>query len=135
MTKEQADFTKIGFVYTAVLLVFGSIIASDQQDVEIFYLLGIYPYWVGLIFWVAIGYLSATLNPSTARILCLGALAAYNFELIQKIIVDAEARLFVDLWWASNKLGVIIFTAFYLGGQLFIVGIIARRNFTESDAI
>jgi hypothetical protein len=135
MSKDQADFTKIGFVYAAILLVLSNVIASDWQNDEIFYLLGIYPYWIGLIFWIGIGYLAATLNPSSARIFCLGALAAYNYDLIQKVVVDDETRLFVEGLWSSNKLGMIIFTAFYLGGQVFMVGIITRRRLANHDAI
>jgi hypothetical protein len=115
--------------------VLSNVIASDWQNDEIFYLLGIYPYWIGLIFWIGIGYLAATLNPSSARIFCLGALAAYNYDLIQKVVVDDETRLFVEGLWSSNKLGMIIFTAFYLGGQVFMVGIITRRRLANHDAI
>jgi hypothetical protein len=136
MSKDQEDFTKIGFVYAAILLVFSNVIASDWKNDEIFYLLGIYPYLTGLIFWIVIGYLAATLKPAFGGILCLGALAAYNFGLIQKIIGgDDETRLFIDRLWASNQLGVIILMTFYLGGQLFIVGIISKRNFAKSKAI
>jgi hypothetical protein len=136
MSKDQEDFTKIGFVYAAILLVFSNVIADDWQNDEIFYLLGIYPYFTGLIFWMVIGYLAATIKPSFGGILCLGGLAAYNYGLIQKIINgDDETLLFIDRLWSGNKLGVIIFTAFYLGGQLFIVGIISKRNFAEPNAI
>ena len=136
MSKDQEDFTKIGFVYAAILLVFSNIIASDWQNDEIFYLLGIYPYLTGLIFWMVIGYLAATLKPSFGGILCLSGLAAYNYSLIQKMIGgDEETRLFIDRLWASNKLGVIIFMTFYLGGQVFIVGVISKRNFAKSYAI
>jgi hypothetical protein len=136
MSKDQEDFTKIGFVYAAILLVLSNVIATDWQNDEIFYLLGIYPYWTGLIFWLVIGYLSATLKPSFGGILCLSAVVTYNYGLIQKIRgADDETLLFIDRLWASNKLGVIIFTTFYIGGQLFIVSIIAKRNFAKSDAI
>ena len=136
MSKDQEDFTKICFAYAAMLLVLSNVIADDWQNDEIFYLLGFYPYLTALIFWVGIGYLSATLKPVFGGILCLGALLAYNYGLIQKIIGgDNETLLFIERLWANNKLGVIIFTAFYLGGQLFIVGIIAKRNFAKSNAI
>ena len=112
MSKDQEDFTKIGFVYAAILLVLSNVIAADWENDEIFYLLGIYPYWIGLIFWVVIGYLGATLKPSLGGILCLGALVTYNYGLIHKIIDGGdETRLFIDRLWTGNKLGVIIFGA------------------------
>lgn len=135
MSKDQEDFTKIGFVYSAVLTVFSHVIASDRQGDEIFYLLGIYPYYIGSIFWIVIGYLSATLKPAFGGVLCLAALAAYNCGLVQKIVgADEESLLFLERLWRANKLGLIILTAFYLGGQLFIAGIIANRNFGKSGS-
>jgi hypothetical protein len=135
MSKDQEDFTKVGFVYAAVLLVLSNVVATDWQNDEIFYLLGIYPYLTGLVFWVVVGYLGATLRPAFGGILCLCALAAYNYGLVQKIVGgDGGTRAFIERLWASNKLWVVVFTAFYLGGQLFIAGIIARRNFTKAGA-
>jgi hypothetical protein len=100
-----------------------------------FYLLGIYPYWIGVLFWAIISYLSATLKPPFGGILCLSAVFAYNYGLIQKIMGGDDTLLFIERLWQGNKLGVIIFTTFYAGGQLFIVSIIAKRNFAKSDAI
>src|ERR687890_841488 len=97
MSKDQEDFIKIGFVYAAILLVFSNIFASDWQNDEIFYLLGIYPYLTGLVFWIVIGYLGATLKPSFGGVLCLGAMAAYNYSLVRNVTGgDDEAQLFID---------------------------------------
>ena len=91
---------------------------------------------MGVLFWLVIGYLSASLKPPFGGPLCLSAVIAYDYGLVRKIISgNDETLLFIERLWRSNKLGVIIFAAFYLVGQLFIVSLIVKRNFARPRAI
>ena len=135
MTEEQADFTKIGVVYASVLLVLSNIIAVDRQSDEIFYLLGVYPYGAGALFWVLIGYLSVGLRPRFGAVISLGAIAAYNYGVAHKLVSqETEALSFVEGVWSVNKLGLTILAAFYLAGQALIVASVIRQEFVKSDA-
>lgn len=136
MTQDQADFTKLGFCYAAILLVLSNVLVVDWQNDTIFYLVGIYPCGAGLFFWPIIGYASVGRKTRLGGAVSLGAVAAYDYGVVDNLLSrGSESLLFIERVWAGNKLGLVVLTTFFVMGQVVIVSAIIQRGFVKAPAV
>ena len=136
MSEEQLEFTKIGFVFSAALMILCGAVAPAGQGSEIFDALGVYPLGLGFVIWPAVGYLLAGARTDFASSACLGAVAFYNYWVAEQLTASADgAPALLDRLWGGNRLGLSAVAVLYVGGQLFIVlpKVFDRRRGAPAD--
>ncbi|MFL6253396.1 MAG: hypothetical protein ACJ74T_00085 [Pyrinomonadaceae bacterium] len=122
MSEEQREFVKLGFVFSAALVILCWPIAPNPQRGEIFSALGVYPLGLGFLIWPAVGYLLAGARSDFGASACLGAVSFYNYWVVERLMTsEAGSPALVERLWAGNKLGLTVVAALYMGGQLVLV--------------
>jgi hypothetical protein len=122
LSEEQLDFVKVGFVFSAALALLCWSVAPYTLRLETFAALGVYPLGLGLLFWPAAGYLLTAARSDFGRSACLGAVAFYNYWVAEQLTASGDGSpALIERLWGSNRLGLAVVAALYVGGQLALV--------------
>jgi hypothetical protein len=122
VSEEQRDFVKVGFIFSAALVILCGVVGDDWQSDEIFKALGVYPFGLGFLVWPAAGYVLASARSNFGRSLCLTAVTFYDYWVFERLTAaGADGPSPIARLWSYNRLGLIALVAFYVCGQLVLV--------------
>ncbi len=138
MSEDQKDFTKLGIVYASILIIFCNVIAVDWQSDQIFYVVGIYPYGLGVIYWPVVGYLLGSRSLHRFRFLrqgCLSVSAFYTYNVVGNVVSDGGGEDFVWQLWRQSALQAVLLVAYLLSGQVTVSCMLWRKAMPGQAAI